>query len=111
MVFDNRLFFDDEFIKFLKYKNSIVSTKTNYPLDYTFFKRIQPKLVQETRTKLFSIDIKSDKTAHSSLFATSYLWSPDVGRLQRTLPCGCSLPTSFHDNIDCAAKKKRRFPF
>ena len=71
MVFDNRLFFDDELIKFLKYKNSIISTETNYPtLNYTFFKRIQPKLAQETRPKLFSIDVKSQMQVPRASFIT-----------------------------------------
>jgi hypothetical protein len=59
MFFDNRLFFDDELIKFLKYKNSAITTEIEYPtLDYTFFKRIEPKPIQAVRPPLFATTVK-----------------------------------------------------
>ena len=114
MVFDNRLFFDDELIKFLKYKNSIISTETNYPtLNYTFFKRIQPKLAQETRPKLFSTDIKPQMQVPRAPFTTDtpgMVVGPGFGAYyykdqtitatsdrKNNLRCGClRLATCFH---------------
>ena len=39
--FDNKLFFDEDYIKFLKYKNSIIEIKYVIPeIKYEFYKRI-----------------------------------------------------------------------
>jgi hypothetical protein len=57
--FDNKLFFDEEYIKFLKYKNSFIQIKhqTIEP-NYKFYKRITPEYKVDNKIKLFEITPK-----------------------------------------------------
>jgi hypothetical protein len=54
--FDNKLFFDEEYIKFLKNKNSFIQIKhkTIEP-NYKFYKRITPEYKEDNKIKLFEV--------------------------------------------------------
>jgi hypothetical protein len=54
--FDNKLFFDADYIKYLKYKNSIIETKYTFPgMKYEFFKRL-PKDEQKIKNHSFLVN-------------------------------------------------------
>jgi hypothetical protein len=59
--FDNKLFFDEEYIKFLKYKNSFIQIKhkTIEP-NYKFYKRTTPEYKEDNKIKLFEVTPKLD---------------------------------------------------
>jgi len=54
--FDNRLFFDSDYIKFLKYKNSIIKTDFVIPqMKYEFYKRVS-KIQKQEKINLFTME-------------------------------------------------------
>ena len=69
--FDNKLFFDEEYIKFLKYKNSFIQIKhqTIEP-NYKFYKRITPEYKEDNKIKLLNYNLMkiSERLTQEQIF-------------------------------------------
>ncbi len=59
--FDNKLFFDEDYIKFLKYKNSIIKTEIVKPIvNFEFYKRLH-KEEKKDKINLFTFTLEKPK--------------------------------------------------
>ncbi len=59
--FDNKLFFDEDYIKFLKYKNSTIKTEIVKPMvNLEFYKRFQ-KEEKKDKINLFTFTLEKTK--------------------------------------------------